>query len=357
MRPRATALLAVPFSALLLATTGCGAIPEDWRTPAFMQSDERELDDRLPTVNGEVGDPPEVSFPDIVPPEEQISGVIEKGENKGGELVRSDDILLADIVGYKWTAKGETEQDQSTYETGTPVLLQMGQLSEEITQALIDQPVGSRVAYVFPSTGSSQSASPSPEPGASVSIVDIHERYGKGDVVPGKQSTNGGDGLPTVTDTGHDMPEIEIPESDPPEELETVTLIEGDGPEVTEGQQLVTQYTGVTWNDGEVFDATWQRGGAPSSFPIGVGQVIPGWDQGLVGANVGSRVMLVIPPDLAYGEADESSQASGQPTGTLVFVVDILGAVDSQPEQTAPPSPSAPATPSTDPSEGQDQQE
>ena len=64
-------------------------------------------------------------------------------------------------------------------------------------------------------------------------------------------------------------------------------------------------------------------GQPPASFAIGVGQVIPGWDQGLVGVPVGSRVQLDIPAELAYG-ADGPAQ--GKPAGPLRFVVDILGA-------------------------------
>ncbi|WP_067973090.1 FKBP-type peptidyl-prolyl cis-trans isomerase [Nocardiopsis trehalosi] len=330
MRRRAAAL-AVPFSAVLLAVTSCGTIPEDWRTPAFMRGDEEELDERLPTVTGEVGEEPKVEFPDIAPPDEQISGVVSEGGGED-ELVRADDMILANIVDYQWTAEGEAEKTTSTYDTGAPVLLELGQMNEELSADLVDQPVGSRVVYVFPGQDAAEAEAmgqPSPQPGSTVSIVDIQSRYGRGDVVPGEQTTDGGeDGMPTAADAGRDRPDIQIPDSDAPDELRTVELIEGSGPEVEAEQQLVVQYTGVTWSDGEVFDSTWDRGGAPATFPIGVGQVIQGWDEGLVGQKVGSRVMLAIPEDLAYGE---NAAESGSPEGPLVFVVDILGAVDSQP--------------------------
>ncbi|GAA3721620.1 peptidylprolyl isomerase [Spinactinospora alkalitolerans] len=343
MRRRAAAALAVPFSAVMLAVSSCGSIPEDWKTPAFLQSGEEEVDERLPTVTGPVGEEPEVSFPDIAPPSEQISGVVHQGEGEG-ELVRSDDLLLADIVDYQWTAEGEAEKTQSTYDTGAPVLLQLSQMNEEMSADLVDQPLNSRVVYVFPPQDPAQAqqmGQPSPEPGSTVSIVDIQGRYGKGQTVPGEQTGNGGGDLPTVEDAGHAMPEITIPEdTDPPEDLETVPLVEGEGPEVEESQQLVVQYTGVTWSDGEVFDSTWVAGkdGTPFTFIAGAGQVIEGWDTGLVGHEVGSRVMLVIPEEMAYGE---DAAASGAPSGTLVFVVDILGAVDSQPAPEEPASPPA----------------
>ncbi|MGI5121530.1 FKBP-type peptidyl-prolyl cis-trans isomerase [Marinactinospora thermotolerans] len=340
MRRRAAAALVVPLSALMLGASSCGVIPEDWRTPAFLKSDEEQLDERLPTATGPVGEEPEVSFPDIDPPKEQISGVVHKGEGES-ELVRSDDMLLVDIVDYDWTGKGKTEKVQSTYETGAPMLLQLGQMTEELTADLIDQPVGSRVVYVFPPSDPT-TGQPSEEGTTSVSVLDIRGRYGKGDVVPGEQTTDGGGDLPTAADAGRAMPDITIPDADPPKELETVELVEGEGPEVESGQQLVVQYTGVTWNDGEVFDSTWTRDGTPATFAIGVGQVIQGWDEGLVGQKVGSRVMLVIPEDLAYGE---NAEASGSPAGTLVFVVDILGAVDTQPAPEPSDQPEASASP------------
>ena len=73
-------------------------------------------------------------------------------------------------------------------------------------------------------------------------------------------------------------------------------------------------------------------GGAPLEFPLGVGMVIQGWDEGLVGQKVGSRVLLVIPAEQAYGEAPEDTEGATAPPAhelageTLVFVVDILGA-------------------------------
>jgi peptidylprolyl isomerase len=100
----------------------------------------------------------------------------------------------------------------------------------------------------------------------------------------------------------------------------TVTpQIEGTGPAVAAGQTITVNYVGVSYRTGEEFDASWKNG-QPASFPIGVGRVIPGWDQGLVGVKVGSRVQLDIPSDLAYGD----NPGGGRPGGPLRFVVDVL---------------------------------
>ncbi|MET7804139.1 FKBP-type peptidyl-prolyl cis-trans isomerase [Micromonospora chersina] len=103
--------------------------------------------------------------------------------------------------------------------------------------------------------------------------------------------------------------------------LTVTTLVKGKGAAVKAGQNITTNYVGVFYKDGKEFDASWNNG-QPATFPIGVGQVIPGWDKGLVGVPVGSRVQLDIPADLAYG----NDASGGRPAGPLRFVVDVLAA-------------------------------
>jgi FKBP-type peptidyl-prolyl cis-trans isomerase len=102
--------------------------------------------------------------------------------------------------------------------------------------------------------------------------------------------------------------------------LNVTTLVAGTGPVVESGETLTVNYVGVNYATGEEFDSSWKTG-KPFVTPIGVGKVIKGWDQGLVGIKIGSRVQLDIPADLAYG-----TSGSGPTTGDLRFVVDILSA-------------------------------
>lgn len=143
------------------------------------------------------------------------------------------------------------------------------------------------------------------------------------------------EGLPTVEADGTSPATITIPEGEePPSELVVQPLIQGEGAEIEAGQTVRMQYTGVQWSDGEQFDTSLQEGRSAFETVIGVGQVIAGWDEGLIGQTVGSRVLLVIPPGMAYGEApadDDEASATAQPPHalageTLVFVVDILAA-------------------------------
>ncbi len=131
-------------------------------------------------------------------------------------------------------------------------------------------------------------------------------------------------GLPAVTLGAKGKPKITVPKATPPAELVVQPLIQGTGPVVVSGQSITVHYTGVIWASGKQFDSSWDRG-TPVDFAIGTGQVIPGWDTGLVGQHVGSQLLLVIPPAQGYGTSGNSS-AGISGTDTLVFVVDILDA-------------------------------
>jgi peptidylprolyl isomerase len=106
--------------------------------------------------------------------------------------------------------------------------------------------------------------------------------------------------------------------------LKVTTLIQGDGPAVKSGQTISANYIGIHYDTGAQFDSTWDNGpNDPLSFQIGVGKVIEGWDKGLVGVKVGSRVQLDIPQALAYADP-----VGNQPAGPLRFVIDVLAAND-----------------------------
>ena len=129
--------------------------------------------------------------------------------------------------------------------------------------------------------------------------------------------------LPSASGSFGDKPVLEFPESAAPQELSVVVLEQGTGEEVQAGQSIDVNYYGQVWN-GAMFDNSYDRGSS-IQFPIGVGAVISGWDDALVGKQIGSRVLVSIPPHLGYGERGMPAAGIGG-TDTLVFVVDILGA-------------------------------
>ncbi|WP_127129765.1 FKBP-type peptidyl-prolyl cis-trans isomerase [Georgenia sp. SYP-B2076] len=128
--------------------------------------------------------------------------------------------------------------------------------------------------------------------------------------------------LPTATGGFGDKPELTFPANAAPEGLQVQVLEQGDGDTVEAGSTIVVNYLGQTWG-GHVFDNSYDRG-ATISFPIGMGVVIGGWDDGLVGQQIGSRVLLSIPPEHGYGP-NGMPQAGIKGTDTLVFVVDVVG--------------------------------
>jgi peptidylprolyl isomerase len=133
-------------------------------------------------------------------------------------------------------------------------------------------------------------------------------------------------GLPTVTMNEGKPATITVPKGvKAPAKTVVQPLVQGEGAEVKPGQTVRVAYTGALYKDGSVFDSSASRPEQPYfEFQVGQGGVIKGWDSGLTGQKVGSRVLLVIPPADGYGEAGSPPKISGK--DTLVFVVDILAA-------------------------------
>ena len=119
-----------------------------------------------------------------------------------------------------------------------------------------------------------------------------------------------------------DKPDIGPIEGAPPADLVIEDITVGDGPEAQPGQYVNVHYVGVAHSTGREFDASYNRG-EPFAFPLGGGQVIAGWDQGVAGMKVGGRRRLTIPPHLGYGARGAGGVI--KPNETLIFVVDLLG--------------------------------
>lgn len=125
-------------------------------------------------------------------------------------------------------------------------------------------------------------------------------------------------GLPAVTGNAGEAPTIAAPSGTPPTTLETKDIIVGTGTEILATSTLTVHYTLMSWSNGAIVESSW-NGGQPATFPLS--GVIAGWQQGLPGAKVGGRRLLVIPAELGYGP--NGSGPIG-PNETLIFVVDII---------------------------------
>lgn len=126
--------------------------------------------------------------------------------------------------------------------------------------------------------------------------------------------------LPKISLSNTGKPSLDLNNYKPTNTLVSQTLIKGKGAKVGEHQTVSANYTGWLASDGKQFDSSWDRGQA-SDFSLD--QVVKGWQQGLAGQTVGSQVLVIVPPDLGYGDQEKSGIPANS---TLIFVVDILAA-------------------------------
>ncbi len=300
-----------------VALSGCATAPEPDAAPG--QSSE------VVTVTGDFGEAPEVEFPTpLVPKQTQCSEII---AGEGEYLQEGQQALIGLAVfngatGEELQVAGFGDEDPISVTNSTAIL-------PGLHKALSCAKVGSRVAVVVPpSDGFGDQGNPSLgiEPDDSlVFVVDVDRAFpSRADGTP--QISR--DGFPAVVLAPDGRPGITVPDNEPPveEASEVEVLKQGRGQTVEDGDTVVVQYTGVLWNEGTVFDSTWQNG-APATFTVSTGdgaQVIPGFADAIIGQQVGSQVGVIVPPSQGYGD---QGNAQIPANSTLFFVIDILGVV------------------------------
>jgi len=129
---------------------------------------------------------------------------------------------------------------------------------------------------------------------------------------------------PTAGEANPDRkPKVPKGSGDPPSKLVVQDLIVGKGKRAKSGDMVSVQYVGVLFSNGKQFDASWDgnKPGQGFQFPLGAGQVIPGWDQGVVGMREGGRRKLIIPAELAYGA--QGFPPDIPPDAALIFDIDL----------------------------------
>jgi peptidylprolyl isomerase len=223
--------------------------------------------------------------------------VIEDITTGTGEQAQAGDLLEVKYVGALLADGTEFDSSWDRHQTFF-VPIGVGAVIPGWDQGIVGMRKGGRRLLVIPpelAYGSSGAGAAIPPNAVLVFVVDLIEVVD----LPIPQ-------IPDVTEIG---PSLEIED-----------LSEGSGRVVQSGDTVSVHYLG-TLLDGTVFDTSWNRG-RPFTAQIGVGMVIQGWDQGIVGMREGGRRLLKIPSDLAYGEA--GSGASIGPNTPLLFVVDLL---------------------------------
>ena len=271
-------------------------------------------------VSGDFDTEPKVDFnaPVSVPAVQRT--VVIKGD--GAEL---QDGALAQIHFTIFNGETGDNLDSTGYE---PAGLFQATIDEKsllagLVKTLRCSTVGSRVVGVIPPAdafgdqGNEQLGVEAGQPVVFIiDVVSVLPTQVSGDVTPLP------DGFPDVVWADDGQPTVTIPDADPPTGLKIATVITGDGAKVKAGDNVTVQYQGVNWTSGKVFDESWGRG--PTSFTTD--GVIAGFGAAMVDQTVGSRVVVIIPPDQGYGPSGGNSGAGIAVDDTLVFVIDILAA-------------------------------
>jgi peptidylprolyl isomerase len=268
------------------------------------------------TISEDLGKAPKVEFTAPLSIAQPDARTITAG--KGEQISEGDTLIWRSL--YVDASSGETKQSWWEGAPAGSITVSSDEIGDKAKDFLVTATTKSRVALA----GWQQDAT-----GGMVSLVQVSDidRIVSPLRAKGKAEKPSGD-LPAVKLGKGGAPALKgKPEGDPPTKTTREVLIRGTGDKTAKGDHLVMQYTGWTWDDAEQFDSSWERG-TPFGFTQGQGDVITGWDEHLTGLPVGSQVMLVIPPEDAYGTDEETG---GELAGkTLVFVVDVLDAAPTK---------------------------
>lgn len=266
------------------------------------------------SVKGGFGDDPTVEVKSPWAVDETRTKVLSEGD--GPELT-ADGSAEIDYQGVN----GRTgEVFDSSFERGQSATFNLGQVVPGFSKGLTGQKVGSRVLIAMPGEDGYDSAGGSPQAGIELgdTLIFVVDVLGAPLSGPEGKDVAPKDGLPTVGGPV-DEPTIKVPDADPPAELVVQPLIEGDGKAVTATDTVTVDYLGATWDGGKTIESSY--GDAPQETTLDT--LIPGFRDALVDRKVGSRLLLVIPPDQAYPDGNQGEPAV-EPGQTLVYVVDIL---------------------------------
>lgn len=305
MRRTAASILAL--SLLLLAGcanggSGDGASPSATPTAAATASAHDIAALAAVTLTGEPGTEPTLDFEKPFTVSAPVARIADPGT---GDTVAEGNLLTVNLVavsGADGTSAGTTfGTDPAQYPVNAATL------PEALLHTMVGAQVGARILYAAPAAEGTQIWA------FELLATEAVPTRAEGTAVTPPA------GLPTVTLAENGQPSIKPVDGDAPTELVVQPLIQGSGAVIEAGQNLTIQYSGWLW-DGTSFDSSWEKG---TPFTTSLSNLIQGWQQGLVGQTVGSQVLLIVPPDLGYGDQDSNQIPAGS---TLIFVIDILSA-------------------------------
>ncbi|MBW8486434.1 FKBP-type peptidyl-prolyl cis-trans isomerase [Actinomadura parmotrematis] len=282
------------------------------------------------TVSGAFGKDAKAKIPKELKPAAKLK--VSTPIKGTGNKIASGDTVFAKYTFYQWAKKGDHESTNkmitSSYKEAVRPLVIGKSGVKGVDTGLVGQTAGSRVVLEIPPAQGFGEQAEQVGLGAKDSVVfilDVLSSIPKNAGPTGTEQKLTDKNLPSVVAGKQgEAPKITIPKADAPDKLVAKTLVAGTGQALAKGDSAIVQYQGQIWKTGKVFDSSWASGNGPTQFPIGTGETVPGFDKGLTGQKVGSRVLLVLPPKEGYGTKG-NEQAGIKGTDTLVFVVDILG--------------------------------
>lgn len=297
---------------LCLIASGCSLVSD-------VQTHKSQLGEYV-TISGEFGFNPSIELHDGRIKESLVSVVI-GGEGKD---ISSGSLLAVHFSIFEVSEDGDVDIMSSTHDLGVESFIEyeefQGQIPEDVDIPSLAE--GSRIALTHPGgdVGDHQQKS-------SLVVFDILKSYEFNESI--SMGADLGEpiedvNLPEVVHESGAAPTIRIPAVDPPNELTNEVIVPGSGREIEVGDQLVIQYSAVNWGDGAVFDSTWRDGEGPIDFVVGVEEVVPSWDESLVGLNAGSRLMIISPPEFNF-DGNGLDVAGVESDDTIIYLLDVLG--------------------------------
>ena len=261
-------------------------------------------------VTGDFGSVPKIDFDFPIDPKSTERTVTIEGDGdvvKTGDTVNVQYTIINGTTGEDVASTDYTDETQQAFPIDDTFI-------PGIVSTLECSTIGSRVVGVIPASDAfGETGQSDLGVAAGDSIVFVADIVSI-DVLPTPKAWT--ENVPEVTFDDAGLPTVTLPDTAAPSDLQLAVLTEGDGPEVAEGESVVMNYQGTSWDTKEVFDQSY--GGEPAT--LSTSGVIKGFAAAIVGQKVGSTVLVVIPPELAYGTDPAAAQLGGQ---TLVFLIEI----------------------------------
>lgn len=305
----------VPLAALLVTTVACGGDSDnDKKSDAAASGDLKGL-----TVTGEFGKAAKVEV-EKFDVDKATSDVLIEGD--GAKITATSKINYRFAMVYG--SSGDAIQDN--FSDDKPDQFDLAMQNPTLSKALVGNTVGSRVVLALPveeMVGEENVAQSGLKAGDDlVMVMDLISESAPPLEGPEGKKLDAPAGAPGVVEKDGVVTGLDFSDSPtkPSGKLDVVTLIEGTGDAIAEGDNITVDYLGAVYGEKKPFDESFS--GDPITFSLAPGSLIEGWVKGLDGVKAGSRVLITIPAEQGYGDQAQSAIPANS---TLVFVIDVLG--------------------------------